>query len=76
MIELKPTPGATISPGTPKLLQKGYFVRFTDQWPDTLPYVQNKFFQIGKTTQVTYDLSYILPADDYRDVDLSNAAGG
>ena len=76
MLELRPTPEATVSPGTPKLLQKGYYVRFTDQWPGTLPYVQNKFFQISKTTQVPYDLTYILPSDNYRDVDLSNDAGG
>ena len=76
MIQLKPTSEATISPGVPKLLQEGYFVRFTDQWPDTLPYVKNKSFKIGRTNQVPYDLSYILPGNDYRDVDLSNNAGG
>jgi len=76
MIELKPTPEATISPGVPKLLQEGFFVRFTDKWPDTMNYVQNQFFQISKTNQVPYDRSYILPTNDYRDVDLSNSSGG
>ena len=76
MIELKPMSEATVTPGVPKLLQEGYFVRFTDQWPDTLPYVQNKFFKIGRTNQVPYDLTYILPTNDYRDVDLSNNAAG
>lgn len=76
MIELRPMPEASVSPGVPKLLQEGYFVRFTDQWPDTLPYVQNNFFKISRTNQVPYDLSYILPSNDFRDVDLSNNAGG
>lgn len=76
MIDLKPTPEAMVSPGTPKLIREGYFVRFTDQWPETLNYVQNKFFRISKTAQVPYDLTYILPTNDYRDVDLSNSAGG
>ncbi len=76
MLQLKPQPLATVSPPVPKLLQEGFFVRFTDQWPLTLPHVKGKTFQVEKTNQVPYDLSYIIPANDYRDVDLSNAAGG
>ena len=76
MIELKPTAQATVSSGVPKLLQENYFVKFTDMWPAELSYVSGKFFQIEKTNQVPYDLSYILPTNDYRDVDLSNAGGG
>ena len=76
MLGLKPQPLATVSPPVPKLLQEGFFVRFTDQWPLTLPHVKGKTFQVEKTNQVPYDLSYIIPANDYRDVDLSNAAGG
>ncbi|GAH19724.1 unnamed protein product, partial [marine sediment metagenome] len=66
MLELKPQPLATVSPPVPKLLQEGFFVRFTDQWPLTLPHVKGKTFQIEKTNQVPYDLSYIIPANDYR----------
>jgi len=76
MLELKPQPLATVSPPVPKILQEGFFVRFTDQWPLTLPHVKGKTFQVEKTNQVPYDLSYIIPANDYRDVDLSNAVGG
>ena len=76
MLEFKPQPLATVSPPVPKTLQEGFFVRFTDQWPLTLPHVKGKPFQVEKTNQVPYDLSYIIPANDYRDVDLSNAAGG
>ncbi len=76
MIELRPEPLAEVRPPVPKYLQEGYFVRFTDQWPDTLPNIKSGFFKIRKTAQVPYDLSYILPTNDYRDVDLSNSSGG
>jgi len=76
MLELKPMPEATVTPGVPKLLQEGYYVRFTDVWPDTMKEVKGKLFQIEKTNQVPYDLSYIIPSNDYKDIDLSNATGG
>lgn len=77
MLELRPMPEATVSPGVPKLLQEGYLVRFTNEWPETLPIkLRNKCFQIQRTNPVHYDLSYIIPTNDFRDVDISNAAGG
>ncbi len=76
MLELRPAPLATVSPGVPKILQEGYFVRFTEKWPDTLSDVKGKLFQIEKTNQAPYDLSYIIPSNDFRDVDLSNSTGG
>lgn len=76
MLELKPMPEATVTPGVPKLLQEGFFVRFTDQWPLTLPHVKGKFFQVEKTNQVPYDITRIIPGGNYTDVDLSNATGG
>jgi len=76
MLELRPAPLATVSPGVPKTLQENFFVRFTDQWPDTLSDVKGKLFQIEKTNQVPYDLSYIIASGGYYDVDMSNATGG
>jgi len=76
MLELRPVSEATVSPGVPKLLQLGHYVKFTSEWPDTLPNVKGKFFQIDKVNQVSYDLYYTLPTNDFRDVDLSNQAGG
>ncbi len=76
MLELKPMPLATVSPPVPKLLQEGYYVRFTEQWPSTLPAVKGKFFQIEKTNQVPYDITRIIPGGNYCDVDMSNSAGG
>lgn len=76
MIEQRPLSEATVSPGVPKLLQESYYVRFTKEWPTTLPTFSGKFFQIERTNQVPYILHYILPTTDFRDVDLSNATGG
>jgi len=76
LLELRPMPEATVTPGVPKLLQEGYFVRFTDQWPLTLPHVKGKFFQVERTNQVPYDITRIIPGGNYSDVDMSNATGG
>ena len=76
MLELKPQPLATVSPPIPKLLQEGFYVRFTDQWPLTLPHVKGKTFQVDKVNQVPYDITRIIPGGNYCDVDLSNATGG
>lgn len=76
MIQYLPIPEATVGATLPKLLQKGFFAKFTDQWPDTLPHVKGKFFKIARVNEVNQDLSYILPANDYRDVDFSNQTGG
>jgi len=76
LLELRPMPEATVTPGVPKLLQERHFVRFTDEWPNQLDHVKGKLFQIEKTNQVPYDLSYIIPTADYIDVDISNSAAG
>jgi len=76
MLELKPMPLATVSPPISRLLQEGFYVRFTDQWPLTLPHVKGKTFQIEKTNQVPYDITRIIPGGNYTDVDMSNATGG
>ena len=76
MLELRPVSLARVSPGVPALLQENYFVKFSDAWPDTLSYVKGNLFQIEKTNQVPYDLSYIIQTANFRDVDLSNSAAG
>lgn len=85
MLELRPMPVASVSPGFPSLLQEGYYVKFSDAWPPTLNNVtyldatgqtRGKFFQIQVTNQVSYDLSYKIPANDFRDVDFSNNLTG
>jgi len=76
MLELKPISEATVGATLPKLLQEGYYVRFTDQWPLTLPHVKGKTFQVEKTNQVPYDITRVIPGGNYTDVDMSNATGG
>ena len=76
MIEYLPIPEATVGATLPKLLQKGFFVKFPNEWPDTLPHVKGKFFKIARVNEVNQDLPYILPSNDYRDVDFSNQTGG
>jgi len=79
MFTQKPSPIAVVSPGVPALLQKNYIVKFSNNWPSTLPVTrqiadvtQGKYFKIIQTNQVPYDLDYIIPANDFRDVDFSN----
>ncbi len=60
----------------PKLLQEGYLVYFTEVWPSTLTHIRNKIFRIDVVNQVPYDLSYIIPTGDYKDVDFSNETDG
>lgn len=74
MFELVPKPQFTVVV-PPKLLQEGYLVQFTKAWPSTLVHVSGKMFRIEATNQVPYDLNFIIPEEDYRDVDFSNGSG-
>ncbi len=74
MLELVQRPQFTVVV-PPKLLQEGYLVTFTEAWPSTLVAISGKTFQVDTTNQVPYNLRYIIPTGDYRDVDLSNGSG-
>ena len=52
------------------------WVHFSQAWPDTHKWARGKYFKVIRTQLVNYPASYILPGDDYADVDLSNAAAG
>jgi hypothetical protein len=71
MLELQPKPQFNVVI-PPKLLQEGYLVYFTSAWPSTYDWVSGKCFQVTNSLQIPYDLSWILPSGDYRDVDFSN----
>jgi hypothetical protein len=71
-LQLKPQFSVVIPP---KLLQEGYLVTFPNAWPSTYKNVTGKTFRIEVAVQVPYDLSYIIPTGDYRDVDFSNGTG-
>lgn len=74
MLELQVKPQFSIVV-PPKLLQEGYLVHFPTTWPSTYKWVSGKTFRLDSTVQVPYDLSYIIPTGDYRDVDFSNGSG-
>lgn len=48
---------------------------FTDKWPGA-NWKNNKYFEIEKTAYRFYLDSEILPVDDYKELDLSNATSG
>jgi len=74
MLELQPKPQfSVVIP--PKTLQEGYLVTFSSDWPSTHEAIREKTFRIDAVNQVPYDLSYIIPTGDYRDVDFANGSG-
>lgn len=59
------------------LLTKGAWVRFSEAWPDTHRWAKGKVFEVEQEPLIVpYAASYILPGDDYKDIDLSNATEG
>jgi len=59
------------------LLQKGAWVRFSNAWPDTWKWATGKSFVVKEEPIVVpYAASYVLPGNDYKDIDLSNATDG
>ena len=74
MLELQPKPQfSVVIP--PKTLQEGYLVHFDSDWPSTHDAIREKTFRIDAVNQVPYDLPYIIPTGDYRDVDFANGSG-
>ncbi|MEM1524813.1 MAG: hypothetical protein QW618_01595 [Nitrososphaerales archaeon] len=68
---------ATFAKPEDLMLTKGSWVRFTEAWPDTYKWARGKVFVVEhEPIIVPYEASYILPGNDYKDIDLSNAAGG
>lgn len=58
-------------------LQKGSWVRFSDQWPDTHKWARGKAFEVEQEPIIVpYANSFILPGNDYKDSDLSNSTAG
>ncbi len=83
MIEEKPRSLASVEPGVPSLIQDKWLLKFSDNWPSNRTNVTGtnpkggtygKFFQVVERNQVPYDLPYIIPPNDYRDVDFSDSA--
>lgn len=59
----------------PKLLQEGYLVHFSGDWPTQHDAIREKVFRINVANTFRYDITHIIPTTDYRDVDFSNGSG-
>ena len=56
-------------------LTKGSWVRFSDKFNQE--WCSGKVFEVEEEPIIVpYQISYVLPGDDYKDVDLSNATNG
>jgi len=44
---------------------------FTEKWPSEF-WCSGKYYHIEKSALVNYDRGYILPGNDYKDIDISN----
>jgi hypothetical protein len=51
------------------------YLYFTEAWPDAHKWAKGKYWEIKETALVSYDKGYILPGDDHKNLDLSNATG-
>jgi len=74
MLELKQKPQFNIQL-PPRMLEEGYLVYFPTTWPSTYNNVRGQMFQVSVAKQMPYDIPYIIPGGDYRDVDFSNGGG-
>lgn len=73
MLEIRPVEVPTTRP---KVLLPGHYIEFSKEFPSGLSHVKGKTFKITKTAQVKYPLSWILPEQHYKDINLSNEDAG
>jgi hypothetical protein len=75
VIELRPTDVFAGVQPKPKILLPDHWVKFSNQFPDSLNHVKGRVARISKQQQVPYKLSYTLKGGCYYDLDLSNETG-
>ena len=76
MLELRPIEVFEQVWPRPKVLLPGHNIQFSNLFPAGLDHVKGKTFRITKTAQVRHELSWILPALHYKDINLSNEEAG
>lgn len=76
MIEVRPTEVFAGVQPRPKILLVDHWVRFSNNFPDSLNHVKGKTARISKQQQVTYELSWMVKENCYIDVNLSNEDAG
>ncbi|MDD4984407.1 MAG: hypothetical protein PHQ43_01260 [Dehalococcoidales bacterium] len=75
MLELRPTDYIAGVQPRPKILLVNDWIKFSNNFPDTLSHVKGKTACIAVQQEVNYQLSYLLKEGCYTDVDLSNDTG-
>ena len=76
MIELRPVETVERIKPAVKVVLPDWWLRFSNNFPDTLDHVKGKTVKILKQQQVKYELSWIIKEACYKDVNLSNEAAG
>lgn len=71
MFELT-TPRTLTFPPAKRMFMPGDYVTFSRAWPESVNIKPGETYQVVHHQETPYDLSYILPADDWKDIDLSN----
>ena len=74
MYELLTTPAVQQATWKTRLHQIGQNLHFTPAWK--IDWAAGKFFRIKEAVLVPWDRGFIIPGNDHKDLDLSNAPGG
>ncbi len=75
MIELRPVETVERIKPSVRVLMVDQWVKFSKNFPSTMDHVKGKTFRIVAQQQVTYERSYILKEECYKDVNLGNDSG-
>ncbi|KKN87053.1 hypothetical protein LCGC14_0263230 [marine sediment metagenome] len=72
MIELRPVETVERIKPAVRIVLPDWWLKFSNNFPDTLDHVKGKTVRILKEQQVNYQLSWIIREACYRDINLSN----
>jgi len=76
MIELRPVETVERIKPAVKVVLPDWWLKFSNNFPDTLDHVKGKTVRVLKQQQVKYELSWIIKEACYKDVNLSNEDAG
>ena len=76
MIELRPVETIERIKPAVRVVLPDWWLRFSNNFPDTLDHVKGKTVRVLKQQQVKYELSWIVKEACYKDVNLSNEDAG
>ena len=76
MIELRPVETVERIKPAVKVVLPGWWLKFSDAFPDTLNHVKGRTVKVVKQQQVNYELSRTIKEACYLDINLSNENAG